>query len=651
MIIDALERREKELPEDSRTIVARFNPWWFSEQKDLTRSFFSELNASIGRRLSTGVREGLRKMAKRASGATEFVSALLEWTPAAALSKPVAELVKAAGEGADDERSLEDIRDDLAEALKKETRKIVVVVDDVDRLVADEVRQIFRLVKSVADLPRVTYLLVFDREVAARALERPSDPGGPEWLEKIVQASFDLPAVAQTDLNRLFVTRLAAIVRDEPVIDETHWGNLLHGAIAPWIKTPRDVARLSNAIAMAWPSVKGEVDVGEFVAIETMRLFEPALYAFVRSNPERLTGSEPKHTDRADREKFAGALLGTVSDVSREKAKTALAYLFPRLDAVFANTWHGEDWRRAEQRKRVSSRARFDVYFNLGLSDGTISVAELETLKASYINPAETREIVRTYAATKRRSKGTRASVLLNTLMAHAAAVPEDQAEPTVRALLASADLFLNPIDGERTPDDLPIRWAISFAIEPTMAKLQPEIRAALLGEAIEGPSIVFASYMVGSVSSEHGRVGKKEAKPEEERSLPLAAVVELENRLAARIARAAEEGELQSTDEAASMLYIWAHISGDEPVRDWIARSFDRPDFAPWLMRTFTSKGFGQSFGDMVSRRFYSVNRESLETLLDVERLELAARDMMSRGDDPNGVAAHFLEGLNEPF
>lgn len=273
MIIDALERRETELPEDSQTIVARFNPWWFSEQKDLTRSFFSELNASIGRRLSTGVREGLRKMAKRASGATEFVSALLEWTPAAALSKPVAELVKAAGEGADDERSLEDIRNDLAEALKRETRKIVVVVDDVDRLVADEVRQIFRLVKSVADLPRVTYLLVFDREVAARALERPSDPGGPEWLEKIVQASFDLPAVAQTDLNRLFVTRLAAIVGDEPVIDETHWGNLLHGAIAPWIKTPRDVARLSNAIAMAWPSVKGEVDVGEFVAIETMRLF------------------------------------------------------------------------------------------------------------------------------------------------------------------------------------------------------------------------------------------------------------------------------------------------------------------------------------------------------------------------------------------
>jgi len=29
-------------------IVAGFNPWWFSKQKDLTRSFFSELIAPIG---------------------------------------------------------------------------------------------------------------------------------------------------------------------------------------------------------------------------------------------------------------------------------------------------------------------------------------------------------------------------------------------------------------------------------------------------------------------------------------------------------------------------------------------------------------------------------------------------------------------------
>lgn len=54
MVVDALARREQAKDESARTIVVRFNPWWFSEQKDLTRAFFGEVNASIGEKLSVG---------------------------------------------------------------------------------------------------------------------------------------------------------------------------------------------------------------------------------------------------------------------------------------------------------------------------------------------------------------------------------------------------------------------------------------------------------------------------------------------------------------------------------------------------------------------------------------------------------------------
>jgi predicted KAP-like P-loop ATPase len=37
--VNALARREQAKDESARTIVVRFNPWWFSEQKDLTRAF------------------------------------------------------------------------------------------------------------------------------------------------------------------------------------------------------------------------------------------------------------------------------------------------------------------------------------------------------------------------------------------------------------------------------------------------------------------------------------------------------------------------------------------------------------------------------------------------------------------------------------
>lgn len=651
MALDALECIEASLPEDRRTIVARFNPWWFSEQKDLTRAFFSEINASIGRRLSQGVRDGFRKVAKRVTGASDLVSAMLAWTPAGPAAKQIAEIVKGAGEEIQEERSLESVRDDLAHALRAESRNIVVVIDDVDRLMPEEVRQIFRLVKSVADLPRVTYLLVFDRDIAERALEAPSDPDGPHWLEKIVQASFDLPPAAQADLNRLFLNRLGAIIGAEPIMDPVRWGNLFHGAVAPWLRTARDVGRLANAVAMTWPSVKGEVDVGDFVAIQTMRLFEPALFSFVRSHPDDLTGSEPQSGYRDHRDAFGQALLANVPEARHARVKRAMCFVFPRLDAVFGNTWRGGDWRRDERDRLVSSRRRFPVYFTLGLGDGIVSADEIEAFRASFGVPTATRAIVERYSETARRAGGSRAGVLLSTLMAQVDEVPPEAAEPAARAMLAAADLFLNPLDGSRTPDGFPVQWAVSFVINPLLSKVDPDVRAALLIEAVEGPSPILASYLVTSMSVEHARAGEKEAKPEAERSLPLEAVVELERLMAARIARDAASGALTRSADAAGMIWAWARIAGTELVREWISSRLEEPGFARWLMVTFTGTGTTQVFGDMVGQRIHTVDRMALSKLMDVDALAASARVMIEKGADEGGVAAHFLEGLQTRF
>jgi predicted KAP-like P-loop ATPase len=650
MVVDALEQREARLAEDKRTIVVRFNPWWFSEQKDLTRAFFSEVTAAIGKHMSAAVRDGLRTMAKKVSGATELVSSILAWTPAAPIAKQVAELIKGAGEDIEEESSLEEVRETLAKALREEARRILVIIDDVDRLPADEARQVFRLVKSVADLPHITYLIVFDRDIAARALERPSEPDGPEWLEKIVQASFDLPAVAQLDLNRLFVSRLGAIFGNAPIGSMVRWGNVFHGAIAPWLRTPRDVSRLTNAIAVAWPALKDEVDVADFIAIETMRLFEPSLYLFVRSHADDLTGSEGTDS-RNRRDTFGKELLSTVNETVRAKTERALRYIFPRLDAVFGNTWHNGDAYTAERERRVSSKQRFPVYFNLSLGDGIIPSSEIEVLKGTFDNPETTRELVRTYSKQIRRAGGTRASVLLNVLMANADAVPVPEAEKTARALLHAADLFLNPLDGNRTTAGLPIIWSISFAIEPTLIKLEPDVITRLLAEAADGPSPKVARFMIYSMSADHGRVDKTEMKPEGQRRLPLEAVVSLEQRMAERIGRDIASGALIGEPEVASLIFEWARSVGSAVVRQWTDKNLDDMAFAFWIMETFTSQGTAHSFGDLVEAPFFSVPRDVIAPLVDVDRLIKIAEEAVASGKDRADAATHFLIGLKARF
>lgn len=67
--------------------------------------------------------------------------------------------MSAAGEGP----TLDDRKGELVEALQEFDGRIVVFLDDLDRLTDDEIREIVRLVKLVGDLPNVAYLLSFDR--------------------------------------------------------------------------------------------------------------------------------------------------------------------------------------------------------------------------------------------------------------------------------------------------------------------------------------------------------------------------------------------------------------------------------------------------------------------------------------------------------
>src|SRR5208337_918909 len=60
------------------------------------------------------------------------------------------------------EASLEELRSRLFETLSKAEKRIVVLIDDIDRLDKHETHTLFRLIKACADFPNVCYVLAFD---------------------------------------------------------------------------------------------------------------------------------------------------------------------------------------------------------------------------------------------------------------------------------------------------------------------------------------------------------------------------------------------------------------------------------------------------------------------------------------------------------
>lgn len=65
----------------------------------------------------------------------------------------------------------------LEDALIQAEKKIIIVIDDIDRLANSQIRDVFQLVKQVADFPNVIYLLAMDREVVRRALMLADESG------------------------------------------------------------------------------------------------------------------------------------------------------------------------------------------------------------------------------------------------------------------------------------------------------------------------------------------------------------------------------------------------------------------------------------------------------------------------------------------
>jgi predicted KAP-like P-loop ATPase len=279
---------------------------------------------------------------------------------------------------------LENLRDALEERLKELDRPVVVFVDDIDRLEPEQIRMILRQVKANANLPNIVFVLLFQPSIVERALDPVADGDGRAFLEKIVQASFDLPAVPMSIVHDTFARDLQAVAgayaTEANGFEQTRWGNVFIGAMQPRLRNIRDAKRLISSIAVHLPlHATGdtfEVNLIDFFGVETIRVFEPDLYdALFRERDlvlqsRRFRGDKREEQDRRAVER----LMDTVPEESRDLARDALKELFPTLEWAFGGTSYGNDWHQGwVAEKRICTSRFFPRYFELQTAMGELS--------------------------------------------------------------------------------------------------------------------------------------------------------------------------------------------------------------------------------------------------------------------------------------
>ncbi|MGB7046404.1 MAG: P-loop NTPase fold protein, partial [Methylocella sp.] len=532
----------------------------------------------------------------------------------------------------------------LAKILEVQDRRCLVIIDDIDRLSPDEALGVFRLVKSVGRLPNVMYLLVFERELAEKMVQERYPSEGPQFLEKIIQAGFELPAPLQIDLNDAVLASMSEICGSP---NDVRVMNIFYDVVVPYITTPRHVARFQNAISVTWPAIANEVNLADFIALETLRLYEPGLFKAIRLRKSEVCGSRQQgDSDRQQNARF-DVFLQNVPESRRGLAKIALQRLFPRLESMaYVAEWVTE-W---SAERRVCVETHFDTYFRLSLSDEALSSRQIDELIERANDPEFIQKTLRQAVVTERKGGRSMVPVYLDELTTHAARVQNPMVEPLLSALFEIHD----EIDLEKDADkgiwgmantSRRLHWLIRrltkdrFSIdERTDLYLAATKRAAL-------------GWLVDFVSSARGDYRERQngPTPEDDCLVAKRALNPLTTRGLAAIRATAASGSLLHHQDLQYILYRWRDFLDNDPaeVRAWTDKLISDNKALVILARAMTSRtwsmgmgGFG-SLGDRVAKASPTAQITDDTDILDVD----AFRAGLERIRDEAKIDAECLE------
>ncbi|MUM77393.1 NTPase KAP [Pseudodesulfovibrio sp. F-1] len=601
---------------DTRFEIVNFKCWWFKGEEALTLAFLQELNTALVKTIGGKDKSLIPDIAKLLLQARPVVGTAINMATGTSLGTLISGAMKFSERFFQNE-SLEKLFKRLEGVLQIQDKHFLFIIDDIDRLTPDEALIVFMLIKSVGRLPNVIYLVAFDRDVCEKAIANRFPSEGPKFLEKIIQSSFELPLPAPSDLNEAMYSSIQSLCGPLEFDDERHFMNLFHDGIAPFLFIPRDIVRISNAMTVSYPPIKGEVDIASFVSMEGIRLYEPALYSAIRRNKDRVCG-----VNRQGQESKAtlDELLSCVDEKDRNRAERMLTRLFPRLGNI---GYSGDFLKQWDAMRLVCVEKHFDTYFRMAVSDDVMPAIELSMFISKCGDEEFVRRALLEASNTIRRNGSTRVPLILNAIGTHSSKVADGDVPALVKAIFEIGDDIDREEDrgrefGSINTNHLEIMWLI----QDVVVRRRPiEERSEIFLQACAKAQVGWLCYFVAFAVADHFPREGKSPVPEEACLVHNDDIESFKRIALGRISEAANEGILLEHPRLPGILFRWSEFSpqDDNSLRTWTSDQLNDNTAVASLAKAFTTQVRSYSSGDSVSVRRRQASTDGLEKLLDV--------------------------------
>lgn len=380
-VINMAEEELLRLSEDNenKPLIVKFSPWNYSDQDNLISLFFHSLNNKIQNSGNKKIKDTLGKLFKNYSDAVDGLAVIPTIGPV--LAPVLKTLLNATGDKFTKAPDLDESKEELKKALLKISSKIVVVIDDIDRLNNSQIRDIFQLVKQVGDFPNVIYVLLMDREVVSSALKEVHNIDGDEYLDKIIQVPFEIPDISKEKLYSILQKKIKKVYENLPIkvkIDQTYMRYVLDDCVYPYVKTLRDVNRIINIFQFKYGALCEETAFEDMLALTTIEVKEPKLYNWIYDNKDNVCGGVGHAFNKLNDKDFNYRSFYenefNTMGINSNAAMNFLRTIFPTFaDDINEHVYNYVSKVYTRAGMRISHEEKFDLYFSFDLEAVQVS--------------------------------------------------------------------------------------------------------------------------------------------------------------------------------------------------------------------------------------------------------------------------------------
>lgn len=295
----------------NNTLVIRYNPWKNFDDKKTIQDFFEELSRYL--------KEYDSQLARNLKTYGNYLSKVDDST--------FSKIIETSINIFDNNQTLTSIFDRINRSIERIRKKIIVFVDDIDRLTGDELIGIIKLIRNTANFKNVFFIVAYDHNYVLNTINKQNlISNKEEYLEKIVQLEITLPTFQNNSLMlclndklkeneslKLSNVKIAAAINEissilvlsKPLEGSTENAkidvsdyffrteNKDDSLIFKILKNIRDVVRFINSFKLSFESIGLVADPYEIILLEFLKIKYLSIYQIIsKKGFLKFSGSE-----------------------------------------------------------------------------------------------------------------------------------------------------------------------------------------------------------------------------------------------------------------------------------------------------------------------------------------------------------------------